>query len=216
MATNRSVRYARYERKLHSVRKAKYQRQLALHGTMIVLIMVIGFKACLVQAMDKCQVVNSNVSTTGEVVQTTTVEQMAYEQVPQQDKSEYNKNWSAEDNYLLAKIVMAEAEGCNKETKTLVAMVVLNRVQSDQFPDTIYDVIFQRYNGTYQFSPIGNGRWDSVEPNGDCYEAVEAAKRGIYDHCDGALYFESCANKDNWHSRNLEYICESEGVRFYK
>ena len=124
----------------------------------------------------------------------------------------YNKDWSENESYLLAKIAMAEAEGCSTQTKTLVIMCVLNRVESDKFPNTIDEVIFQKN----QFSPISNGRWDKVEPNEDCYEAVKAVIEAKYDYSDGALYFESCANKDNWHSRNLEYLCEGEGVRFYK
>lgn len=129
----------------------------------------------------------------------------------------YSKDWSAQESYLLARIVMAEAEGCNMQTKTLVAMVVLNRVQSDQFPDTIRDVIFQQCaDGTYQFSPIGNGRWDIAEPNEDCYEAIEIVKQSVYDYSGGALYFENCTDEDNWHSRNLEFLYESQGIRFYK
>ena len=49
----------------------------------------------------------------------------------------YNKDWSAKESYLLARIAMAEAEGCNIQTKTLIIMCVLNRVWSDEFPDTI-------------------------------------------------------------------------------
>ena len=229
MVTNRNVRYARYERKLHSVRKTKHKRQLVVHVIVTMLIMAIGIKMCLVQAMDKKQeqeVVNSNVSTTSKVVQTTTPKQIVHEQVSQQEQEEeiemcpefeYSKDWSTDDNYLLARIVMAEAEGCNMQTKTLVAMVVLNRVWSEQFPDTIHDVIFEQCaNGTYQFSPIGNGRWDNVEPNEDCYEAVKTAMEAKYDYSGGATYFENCTDEDNWHSRNLEYLYESEGIRFYK
>ena len=124
----------------------------------------------------------------------------------------YSKDWSVEDGYLLAKIAMAEAEGCNTRTKTLIIMSVLNRVWSDEFPDTIKDVIFQEN----QFSPIDNGRWDRVEPNEDCYEAVRIVMEAKYDYSGGATYFESCDDEDNWHSRNLEFLYESEGIRFYK
>lgn len=124
----------------------------------------------------------------------------------------YSKDWSVEDSYLLAKIAMAEAEGCNTQTKTLIIMCVLNRVKSDEFPDTIYDVIFQ----TNQFSPIDNGRWDRVEPNEDCWEAVKVVMEAKYDYSGGATYFESCDDEDNWHSRNLEFLYESDGIRFYK
>jgi spore germination cell wall hydrolase CwlJ-like protein len=124
----------------------------------------------------------------------------------------YSKDWSAEESYLLAKIAMAEAEGCNIQTKTLIIMCVLNRVWSDKFPDTIEEVIFQEN----QFSPIDNGRWDRVEPNEDCYEAVRIVMEAKYDYSGGATYFESCDDEDNWHSRNLEFLYESEGIRFYK
>lgn len=124
----------------------------------------------------------------------------------------YSKDWSAQESYLLARIAMAEAEGCNTQTKTLIIMCVLNRVWSDEFPDTIEEVIFQEN----QFSPIDNGRWDRVEPNEDCYEAVKVVMEAKYDYSSGATYFESCADEDNWHSRNLEFLYESEGIRFYK
>ena len=124
----------------------------------------------------------------------------------------YSKDWSAKESYLLARIVMAEAEGCNTQTKTLIIMCVLNRVWSDEFPDTIEEVIFQEN----QFSPIDNGRWDRVEPNEDCYEAVKVVMEAKYDYSGGATYFENCADEDNWHSRNLEFLYESEGIRFYK
>lgn len=124
----------------------------------------------------------------------------------------YSKDWSAKESYLLARIAMAEAEGCNTQTKTLIIMCVLNRVWSDEFPDTIEEVIFQEN----QFSPIDNGRWDRVEPNEDCYEAVKVVMEAKYDYSGGATYFESCVDEDNWHSRNLEFLYESEGIRFYK
>ena len=124
----------------------------------------------------------------------------------------YSKDWSAKESYLLARIAMAEAEGCNIQTKTLIIMCVLNRVWSDEFPDTIEEVIFQEN----QFSPIDNGRWDRVEPNEDCYEAVKVVMEAKYDYSGGATYFENCADEDNWHSRNLEFLYESEGIRFYK
>lgn len=124
----------------------------------------------------------------------------------------YSKDWSAQESYLLARIAMAEAEGCNTQTKTLIIMCVLNRVWSDEFPDTIEEVIFQEN----QFSPIENGRWDRVEPNEDCYEAVKVVMEAKYDYSGGATYFENCADEDNWHSRNLEFLYESEGIRFYK
>ncbi|MFC7322570.1 cell wall hydrolase [Halobacillus campisalis] len=54
---------------------------------------------------------------------------------------------------LLARLVEAEAEGESYAGKVAVATVVLNRVETDRFPDSIHGVI---YDG-YQFSPVLNG-----------------------------------------------------------
>lgn len=134
------------------------------------------------------------------------------ESVKKYPEFKYSKDWDAKDSYLLAKIAMAEAEGCSTKTKTLIIMSVLNRVWSDDFPNTIKGVIFQKN----QFSPIDNGRWDRVEPNEDCYKAVKIVMEAKYDYSEGALYFESCENEDNWHSRNLKFLYQSQEMRFYK
>lgn len=130
----------------------------------------------------------------------------------------YSKDWDYEDSYLLAKIAMAEAEGENIQTKTLVILAVLNRVYSDEFPDTIYDVIFQYdpESDVYQFSPVmPDGRWWTTEPNEDCWEAVKVVMEAQYDYSGGALYFESC-DRDSWHSKNLDFLYQSGEMRFYK
>ena len=129
----------------------------------------------------------------------------------------YDKEFTEDDKYLLAKIAMAEAESQNIQTKTLVIMSVLNRVESDDFPDSILEAIFQNNGKTYQYSPVmQGGRWWTTEPDEDCYEAVEVVLATEYDYSDGALYFESCAEEENWYSKNLEFLYQSEDLRFYK
>lgn len=66
---------------------------------------------------------------------------------------------SKEDIELIALVTMAEAEGECEEGKRLVINTILNRVDSELFPDTIYDVIYQ----PNQFSVIRNGRIDRCE-----------------------------------------------------
>lgn len=125
--------------------------------------------------------------------------------------------FTEDDKYYLAKIAMAEAESQNIQTKTLVIMSVLNRVESEDFPDSILEVIFQNNGKTYQFSPVmQGGRWWTTEPDEDCYEAVEVVLATKYDYSGGALYFESCKEEENWHSKNLEFLYQSEDLRFYK
>lgn len=129
---------------------------------------------------------------------------------------EYSRELTYEDKYLLAKIAMAEAEGESLETKILVILTVLNRVEANGFPNTIEGVIFEKTGNTYQFSPVmTGGRWWTTEPNEECWEAVGIVNATEYDISEGALFFESCSG-ESWHSRNLTLICELDGMRFYK
>ena len=119
-------------------------------------------------------------------------------------------DWDSEDAYLLAKIAMAEAEGEDVEGKALVILVVLNRVWSGKFPDSIPEVIFQ--DG--QSSPVSNGRFDRVEPDRECYEALELIQLNKWDESQGALYFES-DGKSNWHRNNLHFLFQHGNHYFY-
>lgn len=122
-----------------------------------------------------------------------------------------SRDWGAEDSEILLKIAMAEAEGETVEGKALVMLVVLNRVWSDEFPDSIEAVVFQ----SKQFSPVcEGGRYYTTEPDKGCYEALELVMNG-WDESKGALYFESC-EKDSWHSKNLEFLYQVGKHRFYK
>lgn len=126
-----------------------------------------------------------------------------------------SRDWSAVDAEILLKIAMAEAEGESTEGKALVMLVVLNRVWSDGFPNSIENVVFQQHGDTYQFSPVApGGRYWTTEPNEDCYQALDMISHG-WDESQGALYFEACEG-ESWHSRNLEYLFTEGGNRFYK
>lgn len=111
--------------------------------------------------------------------------------------------------YELAKIIMCEAEGESQECKEYVGQVVINRVNFDEFPDNIHDVIFQNY----QFTPTIDGRWESVEPDEDSYNAAYAVIN-MDEPLTDALYFEAC-NVDSWQSKNLIQVAEIDNTRFY-
>ena len=61
-----------------------------------------------------------------------------------------------EEIELLALVTVAEAEGEPVEGQRLVISTILNRVDSEYFPNTIYDVIYQKG----QFTSMWNGRSD--------------------------------------------------------
>lgn len=123
----------------------------------------------------------------------------------------HSMDWDADESYLLAKMAMAEAESESTEGKAMVILVVLNRVFSPEFPDTIEEVIFQ--DG--QFSPIKSGRWDAVEPDTDCWAALDLVYAG-WDESEGALYFEAEWNENTWHKDNLKFIKKVGKQNFYK
>lgn len=133
---------------------------------------------------------------------------------PEAMMMEMSYDWDADDAYLLAKIAMAEAEGEDTEGKALVMLVVLNRVWSDKFPNSIENVITENNGTTYQFSPvIPGGRWWTVEPDQDCWDALKLIEGG-WDESLGALYFESQGVSD-WHRRNLEFLFQHGSHYFY-
>ena len=118
-----------------------------------------------------------------------------------------------EDALMLHKISVAEAGIKDVESMALVMLVVLNRTYSDDFPDTIEEVIFQKVNGVAQFSPTIDGNYEEAQPNEKSEEAMKLVLDG-WDNSQGALYFEACKGK-SWHSRNLKLLFEKDNIRYY-
>ena len=93
------------------------------------------------------------------------------------------------ERMLLARLIEAEAEGEPYLGKVAVGAVVVNRVLSDLFPNTITDVIYHVDEiGAYQFEPVLDGRLFSVTPSSDSYRAADEALGGV-DPTGGALFF---------------------------
>ena len=85
--------------------------------------------------------------------------------------------YTLNDIYLLAEIIEAESGGEPLSGKVAVGNVILNRVKSKLFPDTIYDVIFDRQYGT-QFEPVINGTIYNT-PSSDSVIAAKQALNGV-------------------------------------
>ena len=121
--------------------------------------------------------------------------------------------YDADEVWWLAKIIHAEAQGEPFRGKIAVGEVILNRVASDEFPDTIYSVIFDDEHGV-QFTPTVNGAIDA-EPGID---SIIAAKLVL----DGArvgkelLYFLNPAIAQNfWIPQNRIYCMTIGSHDFY-
>ena len=92
--------------------------------------------------------------------------------------------------------------------KIAVANVVLNRVYNSRFPDTVYDVIFQKN----QFGPASSG---SIyrEPNVESVIAAKLAMDGA-EALDNVLFFNR-AGLNCYASRNRSYVATIGGHAFY-
>lgn len=95
------------------------------------------------------------------------------------------------DITLLARLVSAEAKGEPYKGQVAVAAVVLNRIKSSEFPNTIPDVIYQ----PGAFSPVADGSiWN--EPVSSAIRATNEALNGT-DPAYGALFFFNPAKTSN-------------------
>lgn len=83
------------------------------------------------------------------------------------------------DLYLLANLIYCEAGGEPYQGQVAVGAVVINRVRSEKFPDTVTGVIYQKR----QFSPAGSGRLALAlaqnKATKSCYQAAQEAMNGI-------------------------------------
>jgi len=113
------------------------------------------------------------------------------------------------DMEILCRLVEAEAGGEDFQGKKLVAHVVLNRLEHEQFPDTIEDVVFETRQGITQFSPVKDGRYYRVKVSEETKTAVEQAVKDE-DNAGGALYFVNSEIADRsamkWFDSKCTYL----------
>lgn len=95
----------------------------------------------------------------------------------------YMTEQESNDLYLLAKCIHAEARGEPYVGKVAVGAVILNRVASPDFPNSIYGVIYQ----PWAFTAVHDGQID-LEPEAASYQAATDALNG-WDPTYGCLYY---------------------------
>jgi len=98
---------------------------------------------------------------------------------------------SKSDIEWLARAVYGEARGEPFTGQVAVAAVILNRVESSQFPDTVKEVIFE----PLAFTAVADGQI-YLAPNASAYSAARAALNGL-DPTGGALYYWNPARATN-------------------
>lgn len=121
--------------------------------------------------------------------------------------------YNSGDLYWLSRIISAESSGESMLGKIAVGNVILNRVASSEYPNTIYDVVFDSNYGV-QFEPTSNGTIYQTPTD----ESVTAAKLCL----DGASVVGSCRYffnpaiaSSSWISRNCVYYSTIGNHQFY-
>ncbi|TYR79831.1 LysM peptidoglycan-binding domain-containing protein [Priestia megaterium] len=113
--------------------------------------------------------------------------EQSIEAEPIQEEAEQAVSISEEEKDLFARLVEAEAKGESYEGKVAVATVVLNRVDSAEFPDTVTGVIKEVVGNSYAFSPVQNGEINKPASE-EAEQAVEEALMRA-DHLSDCIYF---------------------------
>ena len=101
-----------------------------------------------------------------------------------------------DDLDLLARLITAEAQGEPYDAQVAVGAVVMNRVKSSDWPNTIKEVIYQNINGYYQFTPVVNG-WIDKPAEAESIKAAKAALSGA-DPTNGAQFYYDDKVTNTW------------------
>ena len=122
--------------------------------------------------------------------------------------------YDSEVLYWLSRIISAESRGESLTGQIAVGNVVLNRVRNEQFPNSVYDVIFDTRFGV-QFTPISNGTIYNT-PNAESVIAAKICLEG-YTVSDEILYFMNPRlATSNWISKNRPFAFRIGNHNFYK
>ena len=97
--------------------------------------------------------------------------------------SSSSSGYSSSDSYLLAKCIYAEARGEPYTGQVAVGAVILNRVRSSKFPNSISGVIYQ----PYAFTCVADGQIN-LTPDANAKKAAQDALNG-WDPTNGCLYY---------------------------
>lgn len=120
-----------------------------------------------------------------------------------------------DDIYWLARIIHAEAQGEPYLGQVAVGNVIMNRVKSSSFPNTIYNVIFEYYKGIPQFSPVADGTIYNT-PNQSCMNAATEAYYGSKPVGNALYFFNPAKASGSWIVKNRKYVTTIGNHAFYQ
>lgn len=122
--------------------------------------------------------------------------------------------YNSDEVYWLARIISAESRGEPMKGKIAVGNVVLNRVRSSAYPNTIYGVIFDKRYGI-QFAPVANGTIYNL-PTAESMIAAKICLEG-YSLSSEVIYFlNPSASSSSWITKSRPYAFTIGNHSFYK
>ena len=122
--------------------------------------------------------------------------------------------YNSEDLYWLARVISAESRGEPLLGQIAVGNVVLNRVKTGQFPNTVKEVVFDRKNGV-QFEPVSNGTiYDA--PTDSALLAAKLCLEGASVVGDCLYFYAPALSKGTWIVTNRTYHTTIGCHRFYR
>lgn len=109
--------------------------------------------------------------------------------------------YNSDSLYWLSRIISAESGNQSLDGKLAVGTVIMNRVESPLFPNTIYDVIF----APNQFSPASNGSINR-EPNAESVVAAKLILEGVRVGGSSLYFVNPSTTPNSWAERNRTYV----------
>ena len=122
--------------------------------------------------------------------------------------------YTEDELYWLSRIISAESRGESLLGKLAVGTVVLNRVASKEFPNTIYGVIFDREWGV-QFQPVANGTIYN-EPTEESVLAAKMVLEGAKVAGDSLYFLAPNLTTNHWIMENREFVTRIGTHWFYR
>lgn len=126
-----------------------------------------------------------------------------------------SQSYNSDDVYWLSRVINSEAQGEPYEGQVAVGSVVLNRVSSYQFPDTIYGVIFEYYKNIPQFSPVADGTIYNT-PSQSSIQAAKDSLGGARPVGNSLYFFNPSKSTGTWIVQSRQYITKIGNHVFYQ
>lgn len=122
--------------------------------------------------------------------------------------------YSDEDLYWLSRVISAESQGESLAGQIAVGNVVLNRVSSSKFPNTVKGVIFDRKDAV-QFEPVSNGTiYDTPTPQSVLAARLVLNGTSVVEDC--MYFFNPSLSKGSWIRQNCSYYTTIGCHQFYR